>query len=239
MIKILREPRRRNTFPAARRMARFAGLFERAMVDIRMAVGAMAKSKSSVTRLSVRARRVAFLACHLEMHPGERIPRLRVVEFLNGGDGFPIRGVMALLASRAKPALMGILVARATSLGEAQEGPVQVLVFDLRAIGGRNVLRVVAAIACQTRVLSLKRISSLLVIKGTGIPFDDREIFPVMVRMAAHATLTRTRWKTIGRVESAMRSDAPGNLCVTFKTLERGLSGGKLVAGRAVRCPVE
>ncbi len=44
--------------------------------------------KPGVTGLSVRARRVAFLACYLDMHPRQRIPRLRVVEFLDGATAF-------------------------------------------------------------------------------------------------------------------------------------------------------
>ena len=71
-------------------------------------------------------------------------------------------------------------------------------------------------------------------IQRAGIPLDDRKIFSVVVRVAAHATLTGARLKAIGGVEPAVCRDARGDLGMTFQTFEGWLSGRKLVTGCAV-----
>ena len=155
MIEILVEGRSRDFFPARSRMARLAGLLEAAVMDIRMAVSALAKRDSCVTRLSVRTWRVAFLARDLRMHSCQRIARLGMVELLDRADRFPVGEVVALLAIGPQPALMRIFVTAGTSLWDAEEGLVQILDLDERAISGRNVFGGMAAITSEARVLRL------------------------------------------------------------------------------------
>lgn len=199
-----------------------------------MAVGTLAKGYSRVARLSVRPRRMAFLAGHLRVQSSQRIARLGMVEFLDRADRFPVGEVVALLAIRPQTALVGILMTRDASLRNAQEGLVQVLYLDHRMFRGRNMIGSMTAVTGQARVFRLQRISGLFVIKGAGIPLHDWKIFSVVVGVAAYAILARPRVLLVGGVEPAVSRDARGNLRVTLQTLEGWFSSGKLVAGCAV-----
>ena len=125
------------------------------------------------------------------------------------------------------------------SLRNTQESLVQILHLDERAISRSNVLGVMTFVAGQASVFSLKRISSLLVVKRTWIPLYDREILSVVIGVAAHASLARARLLVVRGVQSAVRSQPPRNLGMTFETLKCWLAGRKLVAGCAVRRAIE
>ena len=155
MIEILVEARSRDLFPARSRVARLAGLLEAAAMNIRMAVRALAKGDSRVSRLPVRTWRVAFLTSDLRVQSCQGIARLGVVELLDRGDRFPVGEVVALLAICPQPALMRIFVTSGASLWNAQEGLVQILDLDKRTISGRNVFGGMAAITSQARVFRL------------------------------------------------------------------------------------
>ena len=80
---------------------------------------------------------MALLACHLDMHTGQGIARLRVIELL-WADGLPICRVVALRTIVAEAPLVRVLVAGDTGLRKPQEGAVQVFDFDIRPLGSRN-----------------------------------------------------------------------------------------------------
>lgn len=69
-------------FPSGRGVARLAGLLEATVVDISVAVIALAKRKARVSRLAVGTGRMAFFALYFQVKSGQWIARLRVVEFL-------------------------------------------------------------------------------------------------------------------------------------------------------------
>lgn len=189
MVETLAEARSRDLLPTRCRVTRLAGLLEAAVMNISVAVGALAKGNPCVSRFTLRVQRMAFLTSDLGVKPRQRIARLRVVEFLDGADRFPIREIVALLAIRAQPSLVRIFVTGRASLRNAEVSLVQILHLDERAIGGHNVFSGMAAITGQARMFGLERIASLLVIKSVGIPFDDRKILSVVIGVAAHATL--------------------------------------------------
>jgi len=237
VIELLIEARRRNLLPARRSVAGLAGLFKATVMNVGVAVRTLGERDSLVPGLAIRAWRVAFRASHLHVQPGQRVFRLGVVEFLD--RGFPVGEVVALQAILPKPSLMGIFMAGGARLGNAQKSLIQVLYLDKGTLGCRDMLGAMTSIAGQARVFRFKRVSGLFVVKGILIPLDDREIFSVMVGVAAHATLTGTRLKTVRRVESAARSDARGDFCVTLQTFKRWLSRREFVAGRTVARPVQ
>ena len=234
VIEILIEGGDRDFFPTRRRVAGLAGLFEAAVMDIGVAVSTLAERNPGVTRLSVRAWRMALLASDLGVQSSQRISRLGMVELLDGCDRFPVGEIVALLAVRAEAALVRIFVTSGASLGNAEEGLVQILDFYQRTIGGHYMLCRVAAVARQARVFGLQRISGLLVVKGVRVPLHDRKIFSVVVGVAAHAALAGTRFKVVSSVEAAMCGKTGGDLRVTFQTLESWLPSREFVA----RCTV-
>ena len=234
VIEILIEGGDRDFFPTRRRVAGLAGLFEAAVMDIGVAVSTLAERNPRVTRLSVRAWRMALLASDLGVQSSQRISRPGMVELLDGCDRFPVGEIVALLAVRAEAALVRIFVTSGASLGNAEEGLVQILDFYQRTIGGHYMLCRVAAVARQARVFGLQRISSLLVVKGVRVPLHDRKIFSVVVGVAAHAALAGTRFKVVSSVEAAMCGKTGGDLRVTFQTLESWLPSREFVAGCTV-----
>jgi len=141
---------------------------------------------------------------------------------------------VALLAIRAQPPFVRILMTGGAGLGGAQKRSAQILDLDKRLVGGRNVLRAMTLVAGQAGVFSLQRIASLLVIKRIGIPLDDGKIFSIVVGVAAHAALAGSRLEVVGGVQPAVRRQAGGNLGMAFQTSKCRLAGGKFVAGRAI-----
>jgi len=96
------------------------------------------------------------------------------------------------------------------------------------------VRRDVALVAGQTGVLALQQVSSFFVVESLGVPFDQREIFAVVIGVTARAFLARSGWNVVGGVQSFMSGKASGYLCVTLQTFQCRLTA-KLVTGCAIR----
>jgi len=101
------------------------------------------------------------------------------------------------------------------------------------------VIRGVALVARQTRVLPFERVSGLLVVKRVGIPLDDGEVLSVVIGVALHAALAGSLFQTIGSVQTLMGIEARRDLRVAFQASEGGLTGRKLVTRGAVRRAVQ
>ena len=117
------------------------------MVNIGVAIYALAERNSGVSWLVVGTRRVAFLTGNLRMHPGKRIARFGVVELLDRRDRFPVGRVMALLAIRAQPPLVRIFVTAGACVGQADEGLIQIFDLDEGSISRRNMLCAMTLVA--------------------------------------------------------------------------------------------
>ena len=65
---------------------------------------------------------------------------------LTNDDALPVIHVVTLLATRAQPAIVRILVAGSATRGESEKRPRKILDFDGRAFACRNMLRGVATI---------------------------------------------------------------------------------------------
>lgn len=92
----------------------------------------------------------------------------------------------------------------------------------------------VAAAALQAGVFALQRVTRLLVIEGSWIPFDQGKVFAVMVGVAANALLARSRLEVIGRVQAFLGRQAGGNLAVAIEAAERSFAGSDLMAASAI-----
>lgn len=96
--------------PARRRVALFAPLLEGSLVRIDVAGRASREVHVLITRRAPGlVGLVAFLASHLDVQPGERVARLRVIELFRR---LPIREVVAPLAIVAQLAFVRIGMAQ-------------------------------------------------------------------------------------------------------------------------------
>jgi len=95
------------------------------------------------------------------------------------------------------------------------------------------VRRHVALVARQSRVFAFENVSRFLVVKGLGVPFDEREIHPIVLGVAAGALLTRSWRNVVGCVQSLVSRDAGSDLGVALQAFQRGLAA-KLVTTGAV-----
>ena len=133
---------------------------------------------------------MALFAHRLDMHPGQRKARLRVIE-----PGvvdlrlFPILRGVALCAARAEPALMGILMAGGTFRRKAHPGVAQVLLRKDGTRRGRNVLRGVAGPAAYSGVSAIQRITGRRVVEALHCrrPVQHVEVFAIVVGVALGA----------------------------------------------------
>jgi len=234
VVEALVERRRRNSLPSRRRVARLASLLEAAVVNVGVAIRALRKGDSCISRLAVSARRVALLTSDLGVQSAQRVAGFGVIKLLDRGYTFPVGEIVALVAIRAQPPLVRVLVAGGARLGDAEEGFVQILYFEERAIGGGYVLGAVTLVAVQACVLCLERIPRLLVVERIRIPLNDGKIFSVVVGVAAHASLAGARLLVVSGVEPTVRSEASRDFGMAFQTLECRLAGGKSMACRTV-----
>lgn len=90
-----------------------------------------------------------------------------------------------------------------------------------------------ALAAGQSRVLAFQQIPRLFMIKGSGVPLDEREIFAIMLGVAAGALLARSGWNVVGGVQPSMRRDSRADFGVTTDALQRYLSA-EFMATRAI-----
>lgn len=111
---------------------------------------------------------------------------------------------MAGLAIRSEASLVLILVASQAGRRKAQERPVQIFDFDRRAFLRRNVRWIVALIAGESSVLAFQQISRVFVVEGLRVPFNKREIFAVVLGVAAGTLLARSGWNVVGGMQPSM-----------------------------------
>lgn len=112
MVEALAYCRRRNSLPSPRVVAGLASANESAAVRVAMAGVAGAERQAYIFRPAIGARHMAFLARHLLMHAGERIPGPAVIEpAQRPSHHLPIIKPMALLAILPESALVLITMA--------------------------------------------------------------------------------------------------------------------------------
>ena len=90
-----------------------------------------------------------------------------------------------------------------------------------------------ALFTSQARVLAFEHVARFLMIERLDVPLDEREVFPVVLRVASGAFLAGAGWNVIGRVQAFVGRKPSRNLGVTLQALQRRLPP-KLVATGAV-----
>ena len=220
VIEVLIHSGQRNPLPSCRAVARLASLRETAVVEVGVAIGALAEWKSRVTRLAIRARRMALLALHLRVLPGEGVTRLAVIE-LPYRDRFPVRVVVALQAIGPKAPLVLVFVAGRARLRDPQERPRQILDLDHSARRRRNVLRRMALVAGHVLMFSFQNVARQLVVKRLRVPLDEREIFAVVLRVALGTGVVTAFGKVVGGVQPLAHAQPSGDFRMAGEALQR------------------
>ena len=95
-----------------------------------------------------------------------------------------------------------------------------------------------AAITGHGCVLALKYVSRLLVIECLDVPLDQREIFPIMFRVAARTLLAGARRDVIARMQPLPRLEKSADFIMAINTLKRRLAAESVATG-TVRRSVE
>lgn len=218
-------------------MAGLATSGKGAAVRVGMACATSAEGEPHVLWLAVGARQMAFLARHLLMQSGQRIARPAMIELPSWNrKNFPVAEAVALLAILPQPALVLVLVAGYAGARHAQVCPVEVLNGDCRALAGRDVRCIVTACARQSRVLAFQHVTGFAVVKGCWrrLPADKREIFAMVLRVAAGALLLAGADRAKRRVQPAFGRYSPPDVGVAFQAFETGCPRRQLVATGAV-----
>jgi len=232
VIEPLADRLERDLLPTARVVARLTALRKAAMMRVFVTIRTLVERNPDVLRIAIRAVRVTLRALNLHMLAGQRITCLRVIKLANA-DRFPILEIVAGLASRSQASLVLILVAGNATRGKAEVSPAQVLGFDRRAFLGRNMRRVMTLVAGKSSVLALEQISSLFVVEALDVPFDEREIFAIVLGVAAGAFLAGAGRYVVRGMQTLPGGKPCGDLVMAFQTFQRGLPS-KLVAAGAV-----
>lgn len=199
---------------------------------IGVAIRTFTESDANITRLAVRSGRMTFLAGDLDMGTSQWIARLRVVE-LADADCFPVVVGVALQTILAQPSFVLVLMTSHATCGNSEKRLIRIVDFDRRALGLRNVLGTMAAVAGQSRVFALEGVSGLLVVEGSDVPLDERKVLSVMLRVAPNAFLARARTQVVRSVQALPCGDAIPNFGVTRHAFKRGLTT-QLVTGGAI-----
>lgn len=92
------------------------------------------------------------------------------------------------------------------------------------------------AITSQAGMFTFQHIASLLVVKRFRVPLDQREIFPIVFGVTAHALLAGARRDVISRMQPFACGKAAGDLSVAFQALKGSLAS-QFVTGGAVGGP--
>ena len=226
---------RRNLLPAGSGVARLAGLRERAVMRIGVAITAFRKWNPGESRLPARRRRgVALLARDRRVEARERESRLGVVELRRR---FPVVEIVALEAVLAELSLVRVLMARPALLRQPKEGAVQVFHLDQRPDGALDVSGGMALAASDPRVLSLQRITRFVVVEFLQgrLPVNQREIFAVVLRVALRAIFL----VGIVRVHATAGRKLRRDFLVALLTLQNRGALSDRMAARALRRSAE
>ena len=142
-----------NFLPTCRSVAMLAGFFELPAMGIEMASGTSRKFHVlEAHRTAWGIWLVAFFAGNRDVQSGQRVTRLRVIEFLSR---LPIGGVMATLAILAQLSFVVVHVARDAFLRQPQVGLAEIFILDQSTFRGRNVCRGVTFLAVHLGVLAI------------------------------------------------------------------------------------
>jgi len=162
-------------------------VLEAALVRVGVAVVALAEGKTFISWRALCVGGVALLAFHFLVKAGQRVSRLVVIEL--AGRIFPVDEVVALDAIRAEPTFVEILVARGASLRDSEKRLTEILHLDRGAVGGGNLIGRVALIAGEAGVFALEQVARFFVIELIGVPFNKREVYAIVIGVAAYAFL--------------------------------------------------
>ena len=137
---------------------------------------------------------------------------------------------------------MGVIVTADAPHRKSQERFRKVFHLDAGAFCSRNVLRHMAFSAYESGMFALQRVAGLPVVKLQWIPFDEREVPPVVVGMTSGAILARRVPVHERHMSTAPRRNPCRNFGMAFEAPEDRCATSKLVAGtasgRAVQFPV-
>lgn len=223
--------------PRESAVAGVACLLEFALVRVAMASGAGGELQPCVSWQAIGAGGVAFLAGCVQVRPGKRIARLRVVEvFRIDLGGLPIDGGMTLTTVGSEAALMLVFMAGDAVGRQAEPGAIQVLCPEQSARRRRDMLGYVAGAAADADVLAVERISGLRVIEAfrCRIPVQKGEVLSVVIRVALNAGRAgRTRARESG-VKPLVPLQLIRDLAMAFDTAKGRGSGGNFVTLDAI-----
>lgn len=219
-------------------MTGLAALREASAVGIGMAVRTLAKWNSGIARLIILAGRVALLAAYIRVKSGERIARLRVIEFFYV-NRFPVIVVVTLEAVGSQAAFVLVFVTGRTRLRQSKKRAVEVTYLDRKLLWSGYVGCGVAAAALCGSMFAFENVSSLLVVEGLRIPLDKREVFAIVVGVATDALLARAGFQVIGSVEPFSGRNAGGDFPVAIETTKGRFPSRQLVAPGTVGGAVE
>jgi hypothetical protein len=132
-----------------------------------------------------------------------------------------------------------VFVAGYARLRNPQESFAEILLLYVRALGGGDLFGQVAFIAGQAGMFAFQQVPGLFVIEFVRIPLDQRKIYAVVIRVAAHAFLAGAGGNVIGAVQPAFGCDSRANIGVTADAFELRLAASDFVAIGAVQGPVE
>ena len=216
VIELARKGRSR---PRRGSVARFAGLFELALVGIGVAIHAKLEFESGVAWLPIVAWRVALGARRGHVLARQRIAGLGVIECLLIELGaLPRCGVVALQAVGAETALVLVLVARSARGTKPHPGVVELLFAQQRAGGRSDVLGGVAIAASGGCVFPIQDIAGLGVVEALHrrVPVEHVEVFAVVVGVALYAGRAGRAGQRIGGMQAVVALHLGGNLAVTL-----------------------
>ena len=114
-------------------------------------------------------------------------------------------------------------------------GAVQVFHLDRGALRRRNLFCGVALLTGQGRVFPIEREPGLGVIEILGVPFHQRKVFAVVVRVTTSAALARSRWNAKRSVQALVGCDTGGNLGVALEAFEGAFASEAVASGAVAR----
>jgi hypothetical protein len=151
-----------------------------------MAITAVSKRYAHVARFFIKTRGVATFAGNFGMQTRERISSSRMIELADINRP-PVDGVVTLQAVRPEPSVVPVLMACNAARRYSEECPGQILDFDFRTLTLGYVFRAVALVTVQPRVFPLESPPGLPMIETRALPFCDRKIFAIVLRVAGNA----------------------------------------------------
>lgn len=134
---------------------------------------------------------------------------------------------------------MRILVTSAAGGRKSKVSTGEIFSFDRRTLCGCDVIWDMALRAGESGVLALERISGLAVIKFLRLPFDEREIQTVVLRVTASAFFTRTTLEVVRRMQATLGNYSRGDFVMAVQAAKCGFATAELVAGGALSGGVE